>query len=43
MTRLYLAGKMSGLPGNNYGTFNAEADGLGMDVYRAKQITEGPK
>ena len=103
MKRIYLAGKMSGLPDLGYPAFNAEAarlralgyhvenpaenpepscgrwlaymraavtqlvtcdaialldgwqdsrgacvertlaDGLGMDVYRAKQITEGPK
>ena len=103
MKRIYIAGRMSGIPGNNYGTFNAEAarlralgwtvenpaenpaptdeswlaymrmaitqlvtcdaialldgwqdsrgacvertlaDGLGLEVYRAKQITEGPK
>lgn len=103
MKRIYLAGKMSGLPDLGYPTFNAEAarlralgyhvenpaenpepscgtwlsymrmavtqlvqcdaialldgwqdsrgacvertlaDGLGLDVYRAKQITEGPK
>ena len=103
MTRLYLAGKMSGLPDFNYPAFRSEAarlralgyhvenpaenpepscgtwlaymrmaitqlvqcdaialldgwqdsrgacvertlaDGLGLEVYRAKQITEGPK
>jgi len=42
MVRIYIAGPMSGLPGNNYGAFNAEAARLRALGYHVESPAENP-